>query len=163
MSVTLPEAKIECRVTGSAHDERITQYLNAAVSWVENYTRKKLTAGAATEYFTEFGDYLELSRGPPETITGITVTYTDAEGDSDTVVGRARDGRIYPPSTGWPSYEAYSTIAVGYTVGYATTPPALDMAVLLYTREMFDNGAISPAAERAIESLCEPYRMPVLR
>jgi uncharacterized phiE125 gp8 family phage protein len=167
MTVTLAEAKTECRVTGTAHDARITQYLASAISWVENYTRKKLTtASAVSQEFAAFpGDpyAFTLLWGP--TPATAEVTYTDESGDEQEITtARLVGAKLYPPlDTDWPTIEANSTITVSYTAGYSTTPDDLDLAVLLFVREMFDNGAITPMAEKAIDALCEPYRLPTLR
>lgn len=167
MSVDLTDAKTECRVTGTSHDARITQYLSSAKAWVENYTRKKLTAAAAvSQVFAAFpGDpyAFALTWGPSP--AAVEVTYTDEAGDEQTITtARLVDDKVYPPlDTDWPDIEANSLITVEYTAGYTTTPDDLDLAVLLFVRELFDNGSISPQAEKAIEVLCEPYRLPTLR
>lgn len=168
MSVTLATAKAHLRVTSSSEDAIITAYLNAATAWIERFIRKKLSAGAVTEYFTEFGDYLELTWGPFDTIASVTVSYTNADGDADTVEGRPQDGKIYPPTTGWPSYEAYSVISVAYTAGFSTTPTELEQAQLLLTNYFYENRALGVPLEntnegQALDSLCRPFRLPALR
>lgn len=168
MSVTLSTAKSHLRVTSTSEDAIIQAYLNAATAWIERFIGKKLTAGAVTEYFTEFGDFLQLSYGPFDTITGVTVTYTDEAGDSDTVTGRLRDGRIYPPDGGWPTTEEYSTITVAYTAGFATTPTELEQAQLLLTNYFYENRGLGMPLEKsaegqALDSLCRPFRKPTLK
>jgi uncharacterized phiE125 gp8 family phage protein len=167
VSVTLADAKTECRVAGTSHDARITQYLASAIAWVENYTRKKLTAtSAVSQVFAAFpGDpYAFALLWGPDPAT-VEVVYTDEAGDEQTITtARLVGDKVYPPlDTDWPDIEENSTITVEYTAGYTTTPDDLDMAVLLYVRELFDNGSISPQAEKAIDALCVPYRIPTLR
>jgi len=167
MTVTLADAKIECRVTSSAHDARVTQLLAAAIAWVENYTRKKLTAASGvTQTFAAFpgAPYaFTLTWGP--SIASAEVTYTDENGDEQTITtARLVGDKLYPSlDSEWPDIEENSVISVDYTAGYSTTPDALDMAVLLYVRQLFDNGFVSNEGWKAIESLCEPYRLPTLR
>lgn len=167
MSVDLTDAKAECRVTGTEHDARIAQYLASAKAWVENYTRKKLTAASAvSQTFAAFpGDPFAFTLLWEPTIAAVEVTYTDENGDEQEITtARLVGDKLYPPlNTDWPAIEASSAITVSYTAGYTTTPDDLDLAVLLHVREMFDNGSISPQAEKAIEALCEPYRVPTLR
>lgn len=167
MSVVLADAKTECRVTGTAHDARIAQYLASAIAWVENYTRKKLTAATAvSQEFAAFpGDPYAFSLNWGPVPASVEVVYTDENGDEQTITtARLVGDKVYPPlNTDWPAIEASSAITLEYTVGYSTTPDDLDLAVLLYVREMFDNGSISPQAGKAIEALCEPYRLPTLR
>lgn len=170
MTVSLTLAKAHCRVTSSSEDTLITQYLNAAIAWVENYTRKKLTATTAiTETFAAFpGDpyAFALTWGP--TPATVVVTYTDEAGDEQEIsTARLVGDKVYPPlDTEWPVIEANSTIEVAYTAGYSTVPADLDNAVLLLVGEYYDNrtaSVASSAVTAAVESLCEPYRLPTLR
>lgn len=169
MSVSLSTAKLHLRVSGSGEDTIITAYLNAATAWIERFTGKRLTAGSVTDYFTEFGDYLELTWGPPETIASPVITYINADGDSDTVDDpRLRDGLLWPPTIGWPSYEVLSTISVAYTAGYSTTPTDLEQAQLILTNHFYENRGLGMPLEdsdegRALDSLCRPFRKPTLR
>lgn len=162
MSVTLTTAKLHLRVSGSGEDTIITAYLANATAWIERFTGKKLSAGAVSETFTEFGDYLELSWGPANTLT--TIAYTDAEGEAATVSGaRLQDGKVYPPTAGWPGILAYSTITVTYNAGYSTTPPELEQAQLLLAGHFYmarDENAPVPVA---VDALCRPFRTPTLR
>lgn len=168
MSIDLATLKLHLRVSGSGQDTILTTYLDAAINWVESYTSQKLEAGAVLEEFTEFGDYLELGTGPAVSITSIS--YTNAEGDADTVEdARLRDGRIYPPVAGWPGIAVYSIITVAYDAGYSDTPKALDQAVLLLAGHYFQNreavvaGGTANELPLAVESLCCPYRLPTVR
>lgn len=162
MSVTLTTAKAHLRKTASDEDTIITAYLNAATAWIERFTGKKLTAGSVTETFIDFGDYIELGYLPANSVTSIT--YTDADGASDTVAdSRLRDGRIYPPTIGWPSYETYSTITVVYNAGYATTPTELEQAQLLLVGHFYQYRDENAPIPQAVEALCGPFRKPTLR
>lgn len=167
MSADLTTAKAHLRVTASSEDTLITGYLAAATAWIERYTGRKLAAAAVTETFTAFGDYIELSVGPVNSIT--SVTYLDAEGDSQTLADtRLQDGKIYKPLTGWPSILQYSTITVVYNAGYATTPKELEQAQLLLVGHFYQNReAVSTdrlaQVPLAVEALCGPFRLPTLR
>jgi uncharacterized phiE125 gp8 family phage protein len=169
VSVDLALAKAHCRVTSTAEDALITQYLNAAKAWVENYTRKKLTSGTVTQTFAAFPSdpyAFTLLWGP--TPAAAEVTYTDENGDEQTITtARLVSDKLYPPlNTDWPAIEASSAITVEYTAGYSTVPADLDNAVLLLVGEYYDNrtaGEASSAVTKAVESLCEPYRLPTLR
>lgn len=170
MTVSLALAKAHCRVTSSAEDTLITQYLNAAIAWVENYTRKKLTAGTdVTETFAAFPGHpyaFALTWGP--SIAAVEVTYTDEAGGEQTITtARLVGDKVYPSlDTNWPDIEENSVISVAYTAGYSTVPAELDNAVLLLVGEYYDNrtaGVASSAVATAVESLCEPYRLPTLR
>jgi uncharacterized phiE125 gp8 family phage protein len=170
MTVSLALAKAHCRVTSSAEDTLITQYLNASIAWVENYTRKKLTASSAvTQTFAAWpGDpyAFTLTWGP--TIASPIITYTDENGDAQTIsTGQLVGDKLYPPlDTEWPTIEDNSVISIAYTAGYSAVPADLDNAVLLLVGEYYDNrtaGMASSAVSKAVESLCEPHRLPTLR
>lgn len=170
MSVDLTLAKAHCRVTSSSEDTLITQYLNAAKAWVEKYTHKKMTASTSvSQVFDAFpGDPFAflLAWGPDP--ASVEVSYTDENGDAQTITNARLVGyKVYPPlNTDWPAIEANSAITVSYDVGYSTVPSELDSAVLLLVGEYYDNrtaGAASSAVTNAVESLCEPYRLPTLR
>lgn len=170
MSVDLTLAKAHVRVTGSSSDTIITQYLNAAVAWVENYTAKKLTAASdVTQTFAAFpgSPYAFTLLWGPTPATAV-ITYTDGDGDEQTITTAQLVGdKLYPPlDTEWPGIQTNSPITIAYTAGYDTVPPDLDYAVLLLVGEYFDRrtaGDASPAMTAAVESLCNPYRTPTLR
>lgn len=162
MSVTLTTARLHLRVSGSGEDTIITAYLNAATAWIERFIKGKLTAGTVTETFTEFGDYLELSWGPANSVT--TIAYTDADGDAATVSGaRLQDGKVYPPTSGWPSIQTYSSITVTYNAGFATTPVELEQAQLLLTGHFYQSRDEQAPVPEAVDALCRPFRLPTLR
>lgn len=162
MSVDLAICKTHLRVSGTSEDALITAYLNAATAWIERYTGAKLTSGGVTETFTDFGDYLELGLAPANSVTSIT--YLDADGESATVAdSRLRDGRIYPPVAGWPSYQTYSTITVAYNAGFATTPTELEQAQLLLVGHFYQYRDENAPIPQAVEALCGPFRTPTVR
>lgn len=178
MSVNLSLAKSHCRVTSSSEDTIITAYLNAAIAFVENYTRKKLTASTAvSQTFNRFPPDMNgastgflLSWGPSP--AAVVVSYTDTAGGAQTLTtagGTARlsGNMVYPAlDAEWPEAAENSVVSIAYTVGYATTPADLDAAVLLLVGEYYDNrsaGMASPATTAAVHSLCEPFRTPSLR
>lgn len=162
MSVDLTTAKAHLRVSGSSSDTIITTYLNAAIAWVERFTRHKLSSGAVTETFTEFGEYLALSWQPATALTSIS--YKDAGGVTATVTGASlSDGRIYAPEGGWPSIQQYSPITVSYTAGHGTTPQELDQATLLLVGHFFQHRDEQAPIPEAVEFLCGPFRLPTVR
>lgn len=171
MTVDLTLAKAQCRVTHSGEDALLTQYIASSKAWIERYTRLLIEEGEVTDTFTEFGDYLLLTRGPFIELTGIL--YTDTAGDPQEVEdARVQDGRIYPPTTGWPSIQAYSTIEVVYVAGYGDAynpaPEELTQAQLLLIGHWYQNreavitGTISKDLEYAVEALAGPFRLPTI-
>jgi uncharacterized phiE125 gp8 family phage protein len=161
--VSLSLAKQHLEYDGNDRDSLITQYLNAAAAWVENYTGKKLAVGTVVETIDSFGGFIALHRAPFISLTSIAYTGTDDA--AQTVTGaRARNGRIYAPEEGWPSTADYTPITVTYQAGYATAPADLDSAQLLLighyfaSREAAVVGTIASEMPLAVEALCRPYR-----
>lgn len=171
MSVDLTLAKAHLRVTHSDEDALIAQYMAAAKAWVERYTALVTEETELTQTFLEFGDYLELSRGPVVELTEIA--YTDTSGDPQTVTGARLQGLlIYPPTAGWPGTETYSTITVTYDAGYGgynPVPDELTSAQLLLIGHWYANReavAVGDAANEipfAVEALAGPFRLPTVR
>jgi uncharacterized phiE125 gp8 family phage protein len=169
MTVDLTLAKAQLRVTHSDEDDLIEQYIASAKAWVERYTARLLAEDTVIDTFTEFGDYLVLSRGPFVSLT--TLAYVDGDGDDQELEGtRHRDGRIYPPSAGWPSYQTYSTITTTYLAGYDVydLPEELTQAQLLLIAHWYQNReAVAEGTFNeiplAVEALAGPFRLPTLR
>jgi uncharacterized phiE125 gp8 family phage protein len=170
MTVDLTLAKAQCRVTHSDEDALLEQYIASAKAWIERYTARLVAEDTVIDTFTEFGDYLVLSRGPFVSLTA--VDYVDADGAEQELEGtRFRDGRIYPPTVGWPSYETFSTITVTYLAGYDVyeLPEELVQAQLLLISHWYEQrsgvvvGVVSKELEYAIEALAGPFRLPTLR
>jgi uncharacterized phiE125 gp8 family phage protein len=168
MTVTLTQAKAQLRVTHSDEDTYITDLIARAKAWVERYTAKNIAAAEVIDTFTEFGDYLLLSRGPFVSLTSVGYVL---DGEDETLTDEqvfVRDGRIYAPTAGWPSYDTYSTITATYQAGYTTTPPELDQAMLLLIGHWYQNregvvvGATNETLDYAIEALAGPFRTPTI-
>lgn len=171
MSVDLTLAKAQLRVTHSTEDTLITQYIASAKAWLERFTSLLLEETEVTDTYTEFGDYLVMSRGPFVELT--TIVYTDTAGDPQEVEGaRVQDGRIYPPVDGWPSILDYSTISATYVAGYGDAylpaPDELVQAQLLLIGHWYVNreaavvGTTNQELEYAIEALAGPFRLPTV-
>lgn len=161
--VSLSLAKQHLEYDASDRDDLINQYIAAAAAWVENYTGKRLTVGAVTDQFAEFGKYITPTRGPLVSVT--TIAYVDTEDAAATVTGaKVVSGRIYPPEAGWPEIAENSAINVTYQAGYASAPADLVNAQLLLIGHWFANreavnvGNIVNELPFAVEALCRPYR-----
>ena len=159
MAVDLTLAKQHLRVDHGDEDTLITQYINAATAWVENYTGKLLTRREVTQVATCFGVYLPLHYGPDP--DSLSIAYTDTDEVAQTIADAklVRD-RAYPASS-WPTIDENTEIALTYTAGYSSVPADLDSAVLLLVGEFYDNreaGEARPAVQMAVENLCRPYR-----
>ena len=159
MAVDLALAKQHLRVDHSDEDTLITQYINAAIAWVENYTGKLLTRREVTQEASCFGHYVPLFYGPDP--DALSIAYVDSDEAPQTIVDAkiVRD-RVYPASS-WPTIDENSEIVLTYTAGFESVPADLDSAVLLLVGEFYDNreaGEAAPAVSMAVEALCRPYR-----
>lgn len=170
MTVSLELVKLQTRIRSTDEDALLTQYMASAVAWIERYTGLLLEEREVVDRFTEFGDYLLLSRGPFLALTSIA--YVDGVGDAQEVAdARFLNGRFYPPIAGWPAIQEHSTIEVTYTAGfdvYNPLPEELVQAQLLLIAHWHQNretvvvGSTSKEIEYAVEALAGPFRLPTL-
>ena len=159
MAIDLTLAKQHLRVDHDDEDALITQYLNAAISWVENYTGKLLARREVTQDETCFGTYLPLFYGPDP--ANLTIDYTDSDGGSATIADALVVRDRAHPSDSWPTITDNTPITLTYTAGYTSVPADLDSAVLVHLRAQYDewrSGEADKAAMMAVEALCRPYR-----
>ena len=156
--LTLALVKQHLEYEDADRDALIQQYMNAATSWVENYTGKKLSVGAVTQSLDSFDAYILLNRAPFVSLTSIG--YVAPDGTEATITGaRLRNGRIYPPASGWPSVGDYTGVTVAYQAGYATVPADLISAQLLLIGDMFAGREASEwKSIDAVYALCRPHR-----
>lgn len=163
MTVSLSLAKQHLEYEDDDRDALITQYLAAAVAWVENYTGKKLSRGTVTQEIEAFDSYVQLQWGPSP--ASVSAAYIDENGDAQTMTdARLVRDRLYPPLAGWPTLDDYTPVTLSYTAGYTSSVADLDSAVLLLVGEYFANreaGSAKPSVVEAVECICRPYR-PVL-
>ncbi len=169
MTVSLTQAKAQLRVRHSEQDTYITDLIARAKAWVERFTALVTEETEVEDTFTEFGDYLLLTRSP--VVDLIEIAYTDTAGDPQTVAdARLQGGKVYPPTDGWPSILDYSNITATYDAGYGgynPTPPELDAAMLLLIEHWFypDNDATLDEIHDvpcAVVSLAGPFRIPTV-
>lgn len=167
MTVTLTQAKAQLGLNHTDHDTYITDLITRAKAWVERYTAKNIAAAEVIDTFNEFGDYLQLSRGPFVSLTSLGYV---ADGEAATIATDSvfvQDGRVYAPTTGWPTADDYSTITATYQAGYTTTPPELDQAMLVLIQHWYEPDDRTPMDEGhgvpvAVVALAGPLRLPTI-
>jgi uncharacterized phiE125 gp8 family phage protein len=167
MTVTATQVKAHLDIRDTDRDTYIADLIARATAWVERFTGKNTVEASVVDTFTEWGDFLTLSRGPFVELTSIA--YVDADGEDATLAGaRVQDGKVYPPaSSEWPSISDYSTITVTYDAGYATTPVDLDAAMLLLIQHWFEPDEKTPMDEThdvpiAVVATAGPFRTPTV-
>ena len=168
MAVDLTLAKQHLRVDHDDEDALITQFLNAAIAWVEDYTSKLLVRDEVTQEVSCFGSYVSLFYGPNP--ANLTIAYTDSDDASATISDAIiHQTRAYSADA-WPTSATNTPIVLTYTAGISEPPAntyearmaaALDSAVLVHLRAQYDewrSGEADKAAMMAVEALCRPYR-----
>jgi uncharacterized phiE125 gp8 family phage protein len=171
--VSLAEIKKHLDVVRDDQDALIQGMGIAAREWVENYTGLVLVQRQVTEVAASFNALRSISAWPLPLAPETTIRYIDTAGAEQVLTGFAirawnRPATISPDAGGrWPMG---GPVAVTFLAGYSKpedVPGSLKAAVLLLVGNLYANrettvtGA-SLADTGTIESLCRPYRMPVI-
>ena len=81
--VSLEEAKAQLRVMHTSEDTLISRLISAATRHIERIVDLSLTTRTYRLTLDAFSDYIELPRGPVQSVT--SVQYVDADGETQTV------------------------------------------------------------------------------
>lgn len=163
-SVTLTEAKAQCRVDGSDSDTLLTDYIETARTLVEQYTGTRLVSQTVVMRASHFCDLYDLPVAPISAVSGIT--YLDPDGNSQTLstdvyetvlVGLEPLIRL-KVNQSWPAIRcAADAITVTATAGYSSVPPTIKHAMLLTIAQWYDDRA-SGALPEGVMALLANYR-----
>lgn len=168
--VTLAEAKAHLRVDGTVEDSLITGLVASARDYVEAYTGIAIASRGITVKCDTFDDLAALSIAPVSAVASIS--YVDTSGATQTLAGTVYELRAdgltgsiaLKYNQAWPEIQPGSRITVVATVGYATTPESLKLAILLLIALWYDNRAA--ASDRAmmpmphaVDALLANYRI----
>lgn len=173
--VSRAEAKLWCKIDGTAEEDLIDALIVASRQYVEKETRRSLISQTWRGDFPRFpcaGEYLRLAQGPVQSVT--SVYYYDDQGD-DTLLAAATYkldltetiAKIrLDPDHDWPSIEAQAdAVRVTYVAGYgaaaSAVPQALRQAMLMLISYWYDNRG-GQAAPMAVAALVGPYVIPTL-
>lgn len=144
--VTTADAKAHLRVDGTDEDTYIGELVKAATGHVEAYCGRSYSAQTLTLYLDAFAPEILLLRGPVAAVS--SVKYYDASGILQTVATSVYQADIYgDPATitlkdgqSWPETQARkNAVEIAYTVGSATVPDAVKMAIKLLLAHWFEN------------------------
>ena len=172
--VTLAEVKTQVAELSSDHDAMLTTLIIVARRSVEEYCGISIINQTWDYWQDHFPDEIELPRPPLSSVT--SVTYTDVDGDSQTlgtgvytVDSDSIPGRIYEAfDQSFPSVRSIpKAIKVRFVGGYAATasgvPNDLKHAVLMLVDHLFVNRGSTwqgdPTSIVSIKELPMGYRM----
>lgn len=143
--VTTAEAKTHLRVDGTAEDTYIGELVKAATNHVEMFCGRSYSAQTLTLYLDEFTSEILLLRGPVASVS--SVKYYDTAGTLQTLPTTVYQSDTYSdPATitlkdgqSWPDVQARkNAVEVAYTVGSATVPDAVKLAIKLLVGQWFE-------------------------
>lgn len=171
---TLAETKAHLRVTHTDEDDYISSLIVAATQHIERIVGISLMERTYRLTLDAFSDYIELPRGPVQSVT--SVQYTDEDGITQTVatadytvdLTSNRQWIVRNSDATWPTpLDAVNVVTVEYVAGYDTLPPDLtDLrhAILLLVghfyvnREAVNVGNIVNEMPLAVDALIQPHR-----
>ena len=174
--VTLPEAKAQTNmVDDDSQDTFLTSLIAPARAYVERVSRHLFVAGARTETFRRWGDYLEIWRRPIASVDSVEYSTSDDPADDIEYTGFAADLNSFPlriyaalGGNGFPELVDGQTITVTYTTGAldATSEEYLigKRAMLLLIGHWFENretaviGQTSAEVDYAVRSMLDELR-----
>jgi len=156
LPVTLQEAKDHLRVDVTDDDGLITAQINAATSWVEEYTGRQLIT--ATYLLTldcfPFWDTTSITLPRPPAISVTSITYTKTDETEGTVTGTdyvldnsddlGRHRVFLKDAFSWPSdTRNHAAVRVLYKAGYgaaaSAVPEVFKSAIKLMVGDMYEN------------------------
>lgn len=148
--VTVTQAKEILHVSGTDHDDRIDDLIDAATSFAEKYQQRKYLTQTCVDYLDDWPDddvirpkwspLLAVSSITYVDIAGATQTWSSDEYDVDTDSEPGQITLAYGES--WPSVRGdHNGIAVTYTAGYGSdadnVPHEIRTAILLLVYDWF--------------------------
>jgi len=174
LALILDHVKVETGDEEDAFGDLVEAYAEAAIARVEAMSGRMLFTRTLRLTVDAFGTALELPASPVESVT--SVTYTDADGASQTLAGaayalveRTETPKLYPAfGTTWPTVRDFpGSIVVVFLAGYgdetADVPAPLRQAVLQTVADWMRFGgsvtmtATSELPESAFRA-CLPFR-----
>lgn len=176
--LTLTEAKAHLRQDGTDEDALIVALISSVRIAVENYLSRALINQTWTQTFPSWG-CLELLRPPHVSVT--SVSYLDANGDSQTLASSAyqvdlsgdMQARVMPAyGTTFPVLrsQVYNPVTIVFVAGYGATaasvPGPIRSAMLLLLAHLYSQreavsmaGVSMSEAPLSVQWLLGPYRV----
>jgi uncharacterized phiE125 gp8 family phage protein len=167
--ITVADLKEHLRVDHSDEDTLITSLRAAAISWIEDYCNTRLGDVTAVGYL----DFFYNARFPVGPVNSITsVTYTDANGDTQTLAAakywydiKTKSARITFDNVPQLYDDTFHAVQINMNVGYAEAdvPEPVLHAIRLLVGHLYENRQQVTRTKLnelplGIHSLVSPYR-----
>lgn len=174
--VTLVQAKAHLRVDHDDEDDKITAFVAAATEYLDGWTGILGRAIVEQTWRQDFDGFARCLRLPLAPVSAISsVTYLDANGDSQTVssgdyqlLADARGAFVrFDSDFAYPAVQSdgpnvHVTFVAGYSDDEADIPAPLKSAILLLAAHYYENreAAATPLEELplGVKALLAPYR-----
>lgn len=171
--ISLTEAKLQLRVSGSEEDEFITSLIVAAREHAENHMNRSLITQTWDYYLDYFSNVMMIQKSPVASITSIK--YQDEDNaeqtlastyyDADLVSEPARVTLAYGKD--WPdTYNKTNAVVMRLVTGYGlavSVPSQIKQGMYLYITYLYEHrGDESIRPPRAIYDLWNNYRVQYL-
>ena len=137
-TVTLEEAKAQCRLTGSftMDDAYITSLIETCNELAQNYTKRLLSVGNVITTFGTYQDRSFLFGGEIEEVKQVFATNLSGVEEELTLYSFNPVSQILTLS---PLYASYTDFMVSYDCGYSVVPKPVKQGILLMLASMYNN------------------------
>lgn len=149
-AVTLAEAKEHLREDSEDNNQLITDLVEAATSYAQDYQWSQLVSATYEMRLDRFCDLIELHPNPVSSVT--SVAYVDSAGASQTLVAntdyvvdiKQKPARLVPAyGKSWPATRGFlNDVTITLVAGYGTptsVPRKIKQAILLLVGHWFRN------------------------
>jgi len=178
--LTTAEAKLHLKVSGSSEDTYIDSLIVTARTMIEQYTSRALITQTWDQYYDTLPntqDFVQLHRGPVQSITSFKYFLNDTESTLDSANYNLDDASIFPrvyldDDETWPSLDVRrNAVTIRFVAGYgdnvSDVPEPFIHACRMLVGWMYqkreDNVSRSPfktaALPQGVAYLLNPYRL----
>ena len=169
--VPIATARAHLRIATSSQDTRLRSLLDAARSWIEDFTGRSTTTATWDLHLDCFpGEIIQIPYPPLISVTAASFLYVNGSGDSTQVPEAtynvntsATPGEVeLAYGKTWPAPRSErQPITLRFVAGYGSSssdlPPAFTNAALLYIENLYDHSGTSDELTQAAERLLRPY------
>lgn len=175
LPVSLTTVKNYLKISGSAEDDILTIFINAAREFAEAYTGRTLINTTFTTFRDDFADDFTLRRSKLQSITSFeyllngSFTAVDASlygvtDDKDYSSIYEKDDQVFPDLDAGVPDAVKIVFVAGYGATDASVPAALKLALLAYIAFMYANrgdcsGSCSDSLPATVKNMFNKYKI----